>query len=338
MDQYDSTFRLPAKAVPYILREGQGETFVVAGQIVRVLAGTAQTNGGFGAMVCDATLDRQAIPLHFHEKEHDTWFCIRGRLRIWANGISRVLTDGDFAYVKPYDVHSYQSVAPHTQFFGVVAPGGWEGFFESAGMPWTGAAMPGENDPFDFSRMGPSMQKYRIMRVPEQDYAPITNGDDEDRVLPHEAKSYILQSGYGDRIRAGGHLVTQVLSPKASEGSLDMRTIEAGQGAAMPACRHGQAHLTLYVLQGTLRLTLNGQPHELRPGDFANIPAGTIYATEVASHSARWIASASKDKALSLWDALGTKAEAFSFVAGKLDTAQMTGTPDATSDFEFIRE
>ena len=140
-------------ATPYVLRAGEGVSHLVAGQVVRTLAGIEQTAGGFGAMVCDAPLDRGPIPMHWHEREHDTWFCVRGKLQVWSGDESRVLTPGDFAYVKPGGTHSYQSVAPRTQFFGVVAPGGWEQFFADAGEVWGMTGLPPADKPFDFSRI-----------------------------------------------------------------------------------------------------------------------------------------------------------------------------------------
>lgn len=300
-----------AAAKAYVLREGEGQSLLVAGQTIRVLAGTEETAGGFGAVVCEATYDRQPIPMHYHEREHDTWFCTRGRLQIWSDGQSRILTDGDFAYVKPYGVHSYRSVAPRTSFFGVVAPGGWEGFFSDAGEEWTEPGLPEANRPFDFSRMGPAMGKYRIMRVPDAVYADASNGDAADRALPEGPASYVLQAGYGDRRRLNGHLSTLLLSRKISDGAVDMRTIEAGRGAAMPAIRHARTHVVLYLLSGALTLTLDGETYALNAGDCANIPAGVAYATEVTGGHARWILSAAHDDGLEFWDALGEPTEQF---------------------------
>ncbi|MCO6188435.1 quercetin 2,3-dioxygenase family protein [Rhizobium sp. L1K21] len=303
----------PGKDVPYILREGEGKCLLVAGQMVHLLAGVEETAGGYGAVVCEATYDRQAIPLHYHEREHDTWLCTRGRLQVWCGEQSRILTEGDFAYVKPYDVHSYRSVAPRTSFFGVVAPGGWEGFFTAAGEEWQEAGLPPENHPFDFSRMGPAMGQYGVMRVDGATYAEATNGDETDRVLPTEPASYILQSGYGLTRRLNGHMSTVVLSRAITEGALDMRTIEAGHGAGMPAIVHAATHVSLYLMSGTLRLTLGGEENILNAGDFANIPAGTAYATRVEGGHARWVLSGANGDGLEFWDRAGAKTQEFVF-------------------------
>jgi quercetin 2,3-dioxygenase len=213
--------------------------------------------------------------------------------------------------VQPGDVHSYQCVAPRTQFFGVVAPGGWEGFFDDAGQPWSSPALPPGGHPYDFSRMGPAMGKHGVMRV-ERDYAAASNGDATDRALPDGPASYVLQSGYGERRLLNGHLATTLLDMTISKGALEMRTIEAGRGAAMPALSHGQTHVTLYMLNGTLGLTLGGAAVTLEAGDFASIPAGTLYATAVQSGSARWVLSGANGNGLGLWSA-GTECADFQF-------------------------
>lgn len=303
--------RPPGNTVPYVLRAGQGRSVLVAGQVIRILAGVDETAGGYGAVVLESTVDKRPIPMHFHEKEHDTWLCTRGRLQVWSNDSCRVLTEGDFAYVKPGDVHSYQCVSPRTQFFGVVAPGGWEGFFDDAGEPWAAAALPQPTHPYDFSRMGPAMGKHGVMRV-EKDYCAPSNGDAVDRELPKGPATYALQSGYGARFLLNGHLATTLLDMTISEGALEMRTVEAGRGACMPALRHQGTHLSLHVLNGTLKLTLAGQVYELHDGDFANIPAGTAYATEVVSGNARWVYSAANGNGLSYWSkASATEGYAF---------------------------
>ncbi|ODT82702.1 MAG: hypothetical protein ABS76_06475 [Pelagibacterium sp. SCN 64-44] len=318
--------RPPGQTQPYVIRAGQGRTVLVAGQVVHILAGVAETASGYGAVVLESSIDKRPIPMHFHEKEHDTWLCTRGRLQVWANDACRVLTEGDFAYVKPGDVHSYQCVAPRTQFFGIVAPGGWEGFFDAAGEAWMSAALPEPTHPYDFSRMGPAMGKHGVMRV-EKDYCLPGNGDASDRSLPRGPASYFLQSGHGDRVRLNGHLATTLLDMTISQGAVDMRTVEGGRGAAMPALRHSRTHLSLFVLNGTLTLTLNGEAHDLHDGDFANIPAGAVYATEVKSGNARWVFSGANGDGLAYWSALGEPTESYAFAesGAPLDIAGAVG-------------
>ena len=54
---------LPEECVPYIVRSGDGICHLAAGQVVRTLAGTRETNGGFGAFVGELPLDPRPIPI-----------------------------------------------------------------------------------------------------------------------------------------------------------------------------------------------------------------------------------------------------------------------------------
>ena len=303
---------MSAEPAAYILRHGESRiTNLVAGQMVRTLADTASTKGGFGAVVLESTIDRQPIPLHYHEKEHDTWLCTRGRLRVWCGDESRILTDGDFAYVQPGDIHSYQCLSPRTQFFGIVAPGGWEGFFDAAGEKWEQPGLPEANHPFDFSRMGPAMGRYGVMRVDGATYGDVVNGDSTDRELPKGPASYFLQQGYGPRVRARGHLCTTLLSRAVSRDHLEMRVVEGLKGATMPAMSHGETHVFLYMLEGRITLRLGAEATVLQAGDAANIPAGNVYATAVETGHARWVLSSAHGDGLEAWDRLGQRTETF---------------------------
>ena len=302
--------------VPYVLRAGEGLSHNVAGQVIRTLAGVEETAGGFGAVVCEATVDRMPIPMHWHEREHDTWFVTRGRMRVWCRDGGRVMAPGDFAYVVPGDTHSYQCISPRTQFFGVVAPGGWEQFFADAGEVWGLTAMPPADRPVDFARMGPAMGKHRIMRVADPVFAAPTPIGDTDRALPAGHASYWLEAGYGRRRTLAGHLSTAVITAAQSNGLFDMRVVEGGRGATMPTLRHAATHLVIHGLAGAVTVAMDGAEHRLEAGDTANIPAGTAYATRIESGAARWIATSSGGDGYAFWDAAGQDAPGYAFLDG----------------------
>ncbi len=98
MPKTDVITSLPGKAVPYILRQGEVPISTLR-RPGRSRAGWVdETAGGYGAVVCEATIDRQPIPLHYQREGARHLFCTRGRLRIWQMACRDVLTDGDFAY------------------------------------------------------------------------------------------------------------------------------------------------------------------------------------------------------------------------------------------------
>lgn len=313
MTEISTDHELPGNPRPYVVRAGRGLRHLVGGEVVHTLAGGRETSGGFGVMICDAPWSTRPIPMHYHEREYDTWLCTRGKLRVWAGDQSRILRPGDFGYVKPFDTHSYQSVGPRMGFFGVVAPGGWEEFMADAGEVWGMTALPPAGRPFDFSRMGAAMAKHDVHRVEDARFADATDMGEADQQLPDGNRSYFLEAGHGPRRALLGHLATTLISAAQCDGTLDIRTVEAGQGAAMPALRHEATTQFLYVLAGELAVTLAGEEYRVAGGDGVNIPPGTTYSTRVLSGTTRWVMASAGGDGGTLWDAAGTDSAAFTF-------------------------
>jgi len=305
--------RLPGCCAPYVLQAGEGPAYVVAGQAIRVLAGAAETAGGFGVVITAAPRDPGPIPMHWHAREHDTWFCTNGRLQVWCKDQSRILYPGDFAYVKPGDAHSYRCVGQASGFFGVVAPGGWEKFFAEAGTAWDQPTFPPTGSiPVDFARMGPAMGKYGVNRTDNPVYVAASPGEN-DTALPGRPQSYFLQAGFGRRFVLHGMLATTLLGHAETGGLFAMQVIEAPLGAGLPADGATVAHETIHVLAGALTVTLDGQTHTVHAGGTANIPAGIAATVSVASRAARWISTTAGDAVLRRYEQNGTATEAVTF-------------------------
>jgi quercetin dioxygenase-like cupin family protein len=79
-------------------------------------------------------------------------------------------------------------------------------------------------------------------------------------------------------IQLGQIVIRFLLEGSASGGSIAMFEFEVGPGAKVPiAHSHDAYEETLYGLEGTLTMTVNGQPHEVCPGDVLCIARGAIH-------------------------------------------------------------
>jgi quercetin dioxygenase-like cupin family protein len=68
---------------------------------------------------------------HSHKVGYENFFCEKGALQLWlaTNNTSqetRVLEPGDFGASPPGKIHTFQTLRPDTEMFGVVFPGGLE--------------------------------------------------------------------------------------------------------------------------------------------------------------------------------------------------------------------
>ena len=68
-----------------------------------------------------------------------------------------------------------------------------------------------------------------------------------------------------------------MVGPEESRGELTMLSIEGTAGQSRPVHVHDDSHSALFVLDGRVRVSLDGDEHLLTPGDCASIPAGSPY-------------------------------------------------------------
>ena len=277
---------LPGEAVPYYLADGDGRAHLLLGQVGRALAGQEETAGAMSVMTAVGPADRP-IPMHYHDAEHDYFFCVRGRIQVWADGESRILYPGDVASVPAGVHHAYQFRGHYSQFMGPIAPAGWDRFFDFTGSPYSGPAYPQvDPSPPPFAKFGAAEQKFAMKYLPDEPYAEVGSGPDDS--LPGDRSAYFLRAGEGPRHVLGGHVVFQVMTGAESGGSLGMTVTESPRGVVLPAHAHERTHEAIFCLDGRLRVSVDGEEHLLSGGDFVSLPAGAEHALIAEGHLTRF--------------------------------------------------
>jgi quercetin dioxygenase-like cupin family protein len=270
---------LPGECRPYVLEAGGGRGHLLIDQVGRCVAGAEETADAWSMMVLDGPRGGP-IPLHHHQVEDEYFYCHRGQVQVWADDESRILQAGDFAHVPHGTVHAYQCHGHFSGFVGPILPAGWDRFFDFCGEPYAGSPFPVGIEPvIPFAKLGAASQKFGQTFLPQAEYAAPTS-DAPDDALPGEQKPYFLRAGEGPRHLLGGQLQITVCGSAETGGTLAITTLEMGKGAAMPAHAHERTTEGLFVLDGRLRLRLDGDEYLLTRGDYASIPAGTEHAYE----------------------------------------------------------
>src|SRR4051794_18399891 len=289
MEQIDSTAPirdLPAEAKPYYLADGDGRAHLLLGQVGRALASTEETAGAMSVMSALGPAGRP-IPLHKHDKEHDFFYCVRGRIQVWADGESRILYPGDVASVPPGAVHAYQFHGHYSQFIGPVTPSGWDRFFDFTGSPYTGPAYPQiDPSPPPFDKFGAAQGKFGMQYLPPDTPYPEA-GSGPDDALPGAATPYFLKAGEGPRHTLHGQTTFQVVTGAESNGTFGM-TVTEGPTGSVPAHVHEQTYEAIFCLDGRLRVTADGEDYLLTRGDFFSVPAGVEHSLSLESHLTSW--------------------------------------------------
>jgi quercetin 2,3-dioxygenase len=278
---------LPAAAVPYYLADGDGRAHLLLGQVGVTLAGEEETSRRMSVMTALGPADRP-IPMHFHEREHDYFFCVRGRIQVWADGESRILTPGDVASVPAGVLHSYQFHDHYSQFMGPIAPAGWDRFFDFTGTPYPGPAYPQvDPSPPPFEKFGAAEAKFGMKYVMDAPYTEAGTGPDD--TLPGEPKAYFLRAGEGPRHELMGQVAFQVLTGAESNGAMGMTVTEGPRSPGLPAHTHEHTHEGIFCVEGRLRVRADGEEHLLTRGDFFSVPSGVEHSVALEGHLTRFV-------------------------------------------------
>ena len=56
--------------------------------------------------------DGQSCPMHHHREKHETFFIVKGRVRMTFDGDEREMTQGDVLPVAPGNVHGFTGIGP----------------------------------------------------------------------------------------------------------------------------------------------------------------------------------------------------------------------------------
>ncbi len=155
---------VPEGVEPYVIEAGTGEVRIAGSTIFSFLTRQRNTNGRFIAVLTEGPV-RQRVALHYHEKHTENFFCLAGRMTMWADGAQVDLTPGDFVHVPAHTIHSYQQDAPYTKFFGLLTPGLFEAFFDTFSEPYEDFIFPLEPRPFRYDKIVAGLDHLDVKQV-----------------------------------------------------------------------------------------------------------------------------------------------------------------------------
>lgn len=121
--------QLPRAVQPYVLEAGEGKQYIVEGQLHELIATTETTGGRFSHFVIEGTEGKGFRP-HYHQVHTEAIYCVEGRMNLQLNGEDICLMPGDFAYIPPNTVHSYELVSHSNKFLMLLLPGDIDQVYE----------------------------------------------------------------------------------------------------------------------------------------------------------------------------------------------------------------
>ncbi|TKA24868.1 hypothetical protein B0A50_06597 [Salinomyces thailandicus] len=292
------TFLPPgAPGRPYVISTQDGETLYIplSKSATRLLVTGAETDNAF-AIVSSGGSQSNPIGFHYHREAHDVFLCLQGAVNVWADTTCRTLSAGDFASVPPGTVHQYQILGAHTEFAGLIVPGGWEEFFRFIGEPYHGPMWP-MHDERDVTkvllpRLKAAAEKFDMVPLPQKEQFGPQEWSGEENKLPGKLEPYFLRAGTGPAYEVGGTVCRPLCTSRETRGRFSIASIESSRDFCAQGIfaqerrtvRFERVHHAFQVGQGSVMFQLGSSaPTQLSAGELVYVPKGTAYRFETTS-------------------------------------------------------
>jgi mannose-6-phosphate isomerase-like protein (cupin superfamily) len=194
-------------------------------------------------------------------------------------------------------MHQYQIDSEHTEFIGLIIPGGWEEFFRFIGEPYVGPLFPTNDrrNPFEvlIPKLMAATEKFDMIPVREKAQFDPQPWDGTENKLPGICKNggYYLKEGTGEKWAVGGTVVRPLATRKETNGrfsiySLEGSSLHTGKGLSK-AVEFKETHHAIYTVDGVAKLVIDGHEVKTTVGETTFVPAGTKWSFEAESVYAR---------------------------------------------------
>nr|OQO16952.1 hypothetical protein B0A51_15322 [Rachicladosporium sp. CCFEE 5018] len=300
----------PSFVRPYVLPDLSGPAVVLINDVIRAPINNESSGGAFSLLQLNAQPyirsgygDLYQTPPHYHTRFHETFFCYKGEVTLWANGEARMLTTQDFGSMPTHQNHSYSFTEPDSTLVAFIYPGGFEKFYWNVSEPFvdpTSAPFaPDIHTHFLETTFAAAVgAKYDVFPIFNDQFSfNFTNGT-TNRSLPwhngvtsapmNSKEPYFLANNWSPKYlhRASGQVIQPRVTAAQSAGNFTLSTIAMRRrqlNETIVQHVYDQPHF-FQVLEGVMMIRMMRQTVAMSTGDVAFIPGGTTfqYWSEVA--------------------------------------------------------
>jgi len=271
--QADGT--LPGAHMPYALRDGQGEHYLIHGQVATLIARPIDTGGDCTAAVLAGSMDA-LLPLHRHDATDEALYVMEGRLELHLDGQIHLLTAGDYAYIPAGTAHGHRMKSWRTRVLTWSIGEGLGEFWQTLGTPFTRPVQPEMPD------LAVSQERLEAAAAASD---VIWMGDLPDAVaklvtahgIPEARQPYVLMAGEGERLVAADQLFSLLQTSASTGGAFFSVLTEGPAGQPIPWHYHKHHNENFFCLAGRMTMWVNGEEITLYPGDYCQVTPGTVH-------------------------------------------------------------
>lgn len=127
---------------------GEGRALWVLGDLYEFKATGESTGGAYALVETTVSPGLPGPPPHIHHREDEAFYVLEGEVELNVEGNVSTAGPGSFVNVPKGTLHTFKNAGTTpARFLGIVAPAGFEGFFEEVGEPVTDKTAPPAGPP-----------------------------------------------------------------------------------------------------------------------------------------------------------------------------------------------
>lgn len=279
------------KCKPYILTNLNSTAFWLIDNLWMPLATSHHTQDNFSLMeqVCGTGIGGPQA--HMHPTD-EGMFILEGHITFQVGGQELQAGPGTFASIPRHTAHSFTIDVANTRVLNFYAPGGFEMFIMSLAVPAQERKSPAPGTtpmPPRWMAMEASHEFGQIAAptMPIADPPTEENRRTKPSVL-NPIRPYGVCLDEAPSFWTQGSLISVLATREQTGGTYSLLHKRCPKGFEPKSHMHEQDE-ALYVLEGELTVTAEGERYIAHPGSFVYLPAGTSHSFVVNSHEGQWL-------------------------------------------------
>ncbi|WP_395806059.1 quercetin 2,3-dioxygenase [Archangium minus] len=280
--------KLPGQQLPYYIRNGEGERYLVGGMVAALIARGEDTGEHFEAAILTGGKNA-SFPLHTHARSHEALYILDGEVELWLGGQHYLMIRGDYASIPQGTPHAFKMLGHRTQILSWNTGKEIGPIYKTLGQPFAGYVQPEKVNPDISKELLKKAEASADVRFESKAPSKSTPQRVRNGVVPDKKVPYVLASGEGQRLVAGDQLFSFLGDQQVSDGKFIAVMTEGPAGPMIPAHYHEKHTENFFCLDGSMTMRVNNETLTMYPGDFAHVPARTIHAYQLNNHYTRFI-------------------------------------------------
>ena len=277
---------LPTEKQPDLLRNREGDRYLMGTQLVTFIA-SAASSGSLFDLVSISGCAGDGFPAHRHARAHEGIYVQDGVVEVMLGDERYLLAPGDYAHIPAGTAHAYTMRSHNARFLSVTSKGEAGKVYTHLGTATELHVHPPQGEAVDLAALltepidGGDIEL--VDATPAGEAKLVTNVEVPDGVVP-----YVIASGGGIHRVVGRELYILLATNANTNGELLVLDNMGPAGNAIIQHFHEQHTETFLCTGGQMTMWGNGQEHQLTPGDFLHVPAGTVHSFRMDAHFTRF--------------------------------------------------